>query len=298
MENKKKRFINAICLITVGCLLFSTSTFAAQKNTSIKNPLKINIEESIKKQITDKDIEYVSKITNAMSKEKVNIVSRDVLSREDIVSSNESQLIVYRDGDLIGLEINPTVVNEIELEVVQDIVNSDTVGNGNYITIYDYHNAEKPNVEAFTEDVNQTNLNEKPEKKGVGYYIRNGKATKSGKQYKDKDTYITSVAKGQTKTLEAAMKITRKLELSGSYYSMSVTNGFSATVIFKTKVKYSSENMAAGTNCRKFYIRTYKQNYKRTQTKVNAKTNAIMGKKTATIKKPSSSAEYSVDVKI
>ena len=165
MENKKKRFINAICLITVGCLLFSTSTFAAQKNTSIKNPLKINIEESIKKQITDKDIEYVSKITNAMSKEKVNIVSRDVLSREDIVSSNESQLIVYRDGDLIGLEINPTVVNEIELEVVQDIVNSDTVGNGNYITIYDYHNAEKPNVEAFTEDVNQTNLNEKPEKK-------------------------------------------------------------------------------------------------------------------------------------
>ncbi|EOS70906.1 hypothetical protein C818_00914 [Lachnospiraceae bacterium MD308] len=297
MKIRRKKIVNTICLALAGCLFYTGSSQAAEGSEYVfsKSEPVIRMEKNVQRDITTEDIETALEIAESKKKNEICIVSNDTLAEKDLFESVEKALFVYDNGKVAGVEVNPEILEKIDSEIVQDIVDSETVGDGDYVTISDYKEAGELDEEGYDEDDLKT---ETISPKGYGYTYRNGKIINIGKPYKDKDKLITSVAKGQEKVLSSKVTLTCKRELGGEYYTTSVASGISASVTFKSQVKYASRNMEAGKNCRKFYIRSYKQKCKRTQSKINAKTNAVIGTKTAIIKKPAHSIEYSVDVKI
>ncbi len=294
----RKKIVSTICLTLFGGLLYTNSSYAANdiKSTPSETEPSINIEKNIQNDISTKDLKNITEITASKEKDEVHIVSSTTLTEKDLAESDENALFVYDNGKLAGVEVNSQIVDKVSPEMVSDIIDAETVNDGDYVTIT---NCIEPEDGVIDDEINGDN----PETiamspRGYGYYLRNGKAKKYGKEYTDKTKFITSVAKGASRTISKAVTLTCNRELSGEYYSTSITNGFIASISFKSVTKYGSSDMAAGKNCRKYYVKSCKQNYKRPQSKVNAKTLAVISTKTAIIKKPVKFIEYSVDVKI
>lgn len=294
--NMGKRIISLLCLVLAGSVLYMGTTFAAERKECeiTQNDSTIKMDENVSNNVSEKDINTVTNIAKSKGKEKISIVSEELLTKEDLVKSKETALFVYDNGKVIGVEINQNILEKVEPQIIKDIIQSDDLESGESINILAYKYPEETK-EGLVETESTTETVVQPR---GGYVIQNSKATKTGSPYKGDSKYVTSVAKGQTKTLSSAVTFKCSREVTGNYYSLaSLTNGFAATVTFKSETEYSSEDMTPGTNCRMFYMREYKQNYSRTQKKVDAKTNEVLGTKKATIKKPEYSVEYSKDVK-
>ena len=214
---------------------------------------------------------------------------------EILKDSYENAVFVYDDtGKTIYVEIPREVANEMGIEKITGII--DDVQDGATLRIYNYQTVPDnyENVSVKSQENGDIST------KGVGYIVRTGKAKKSGSEYKSTNKKICTVARGSSKTLGSKVSVKLDLQLSGSYFNTDVKSGFAPSVTFYSKTIYSgiTPEVKSPNNARTFYLQTYRQNYTRKQTKVNAKTNQVIETKTATIKKGSSSAEYSVDVKI
>ena len=264
--------------------VYSTSDFDAK-----------DVSDDLLNSIKPNKISFITEMEKKKKKSQIVIVNEVSLSEDILKDSYENAVFVYDDtGKTIYVEIPREVANEMGIEKITGII--DDVQDGATLRIYNYQTVPDnyENVSVKSQENGDIST------KGVGYIVRTGKAKKSGSEYKSTNKKICTVARGSSKTLGSKVSVKLDLQLSGSYFNTDVKSGFAPSVTFYSKTIYSgiTPEVKSPNNARTFYLQTYRQNYTRKQTKVNAKTNQVIETKTATIKKGSSSAEYSVDVKI
>ena len=255
----------------------------------------VNISEDLLNSVGEDSISFITDTVDASEKSRIAIVDESSLSKDMLMDSSGTDIFVYDStGKTVYIETSQEVAAEMEIEKIIGII--DDVQNGATLRIYNYQTATDDFESSSLESVESGDVSTN----GVGYIVRTGKAQKSGSEYKSSKKKICTVARGSSKTLGSKVSVKLGLELSGSYFNTDVKSGFSPSVTFYSKTVYSgiTPTVESPNNARIFYLQTYRQNYKRKQTKVNAKTNQVIETRTATIKKGSSSAEYSVDVKI
>lgn len=292
------------------------------ENNIAGDSVSISIDEEIVEEISGDDVEQI--LTNGLgtTETEIEIVSQNTLEEEGIESMDSEGFYVFNENDeLVGVTVSDDVSDE-DTDVVTDII-SDVPTEGDIINIdsvVDFEQPDEPDnppevVEMMNETENSYNgfvdmFDEEQlyEEEGdvsaeaVTYYIQNGKKSKSGSEYKDKDRFITSVAKGETVELSStySSSISCTLEAGACYDVAQAKAGMTSkiTCTVAKKTKFSSANMQKGKNSREFRVRFYKQNYTRIQYKKMRATHYTLGTKKATFAVPTRYARYNIDRRI
>ena len=309
--------MNRIAVIVLSFTLVSSSIcFAGIENNTIKGSsdnicskfnatmpsggvADVTIDDSVVNTVGIKDVESLLKTADLLGKDKIHLVTESRLSDQDIKESAKKALFVKNEnGDIYGLEVNEAVCNQVGIDEVLGF--ADEAGEGTIVRITGCVSVDDSKIDLSSFDRCYKNKRASAETVAagaVGYTIRNGKASKSGDEHKvGNKVLITSVAKGATKKLTTAVKCSFSTTWSGGYDS-SAASGLKLTLTQTSELFFSGIKPAitGKNNCRVFYFQKYAQNYKRTQQKIDAKTNEVIGTKVATIVKPTKIVEGSYD---
>lgn len=310
-------------------MLFSISVFANTNNDNIivndsevttdfsrenVNGCKvdISIDKEIVEDIKGHDIEDILEEGLGTVNDEIEIVSQDTLTEEKLDDINDSFYIYTNNNELVGITV-PDQIKEKDIDIVLDL--AENVGkNGDIINIKEIVDIEQPEEQENNwandkRDIIVNNMDsldtECPEDTSVStealtYYIENGPKKKSGNEYKAKDIFVLSVAKGQSITLKKSITNSINISMEGgvAFDATTAKAGMKTSIksIYSKSATYDSKDMAKGKNSREFRTRFYKQKYKRTQYKKRKLTHKTIDTTQVTYGVPTKYANYSVDV--
>lgn len=187
-------------------------------------------------------------------------------------------------GHSVDLTLNEDIIDNISNDEILDIIN--TAKDGEKITIYD--------VVETLENSHEQEFNSNSRLIGVTTYKT--EKTYSSKNVYAKDHFITSAAKGHTKTLTSSITKTSTLSISGSYYDYAKLNlDKSKTYTASTTDTFQGPPESSQYNSRSFYAREYvnKGSYKQYQ----CFNNFCSGAKSGTFNEPAKFVLYAKDEK-
>lgn len=127
-----------------------------------------------------------------------------------------------------------------------------------------------------------------------GLYTFQTNLTKSGSEWAAQNFFIISVAKGATKTLQAAL--TQKLSIgitAGTPYSITAELDYSVSAYYSVTLQWKGPPEGSPYNSREYRVQFYAQTYRWVQDRYLVGVHA--GQVSGTLNKPTRYAEYSID---
>ena len=212
--------------------------------------------------------------------EKEKVVLFESLSNLQVVPTDFST--ISKKGKKIIVHIHPEIDGEVDGDMVADLIENNNLESGDRININHIGYPEPPNTPAPLVDFNN-------------YYNTTYRYASVRETH---DKFVSSVAKGATKTLQSAWTYTVSGGFEGAislHEIVSVTAKLSGAITgtFSTKYVFKGPPENSRYNSREYRVRYYKQRVKVTQTDPITSI-----KKSSTYDKAVKYADYSIDSKV
>lgn len=215
-------------------------------------------------------------------------LSIPAFAQDKIDTATVSQQVNTLDGT-VEVRIPQQYANALSYDELQEIVSDENIKNGDVVSIekvvtFSDHNQESsvsPNFVIIPP---------------MQLYNYTTTKSKTGGEYVKKNIFVTSVSKGQTKTIEHKISATLKTSISGTYY---VDLGLDASITAEVKKGETRTGPPEDSafNSREYRIKFFAQNYKWTQNKYLMATGEFVSKASGTASVPTKYAEYCIDSK-
>lgn len=311
---KKKKFLATMLAMTV--TYGTNSAFFANANDIVETDVEyedFSISENFDVVDSDNNLTEITaneEIINEISNEDVIDIIEAVPEASEIVIESkdgfenldevpECSAVIDEDGEVINVVVSENVINEIEAEEIIDIIENNDFNSMDILTIdnvVEYDTADSIGTTLFYTGNSESTIS--PEWKWYDLWVYIKTTRSYGSEYKAKDVFIASAARGETYSLTKKFESSLSLSLESgvTYDGVSAKAGMTnkVTCSVEKNHKYAGPPEESKYNSREYRVRfmakkcTVKQAVKGAQSKHTTNYKAVY-------KVPSRYISYSID---